>query len=34
MEKWKDRKNLVFPHVCFVEGIENSFIWLKRKVGG
>ena len=23
MEKWKDRKNLVFPHVCLVGGVEK-----------
>ena len=23
MEKWEDRKNLVFPHVCLVGGVEK-----------
>ena len=23
MEKWKDRKYLVFPHVCLVGGMEK-----------
>ena len=23
MEKWKNRKDLVFPHVCLVEGVEK-----------
>ena len=23
MEKWKDRKDLVFPHVCLVSGVEK-----------
>ena len=53
MEKWEDKKDLVFSHVCLVGGVEkweggklfylvgeksgrveNSFIWLERKVGG
>ena len=35
MEKWEDRKNFNFPHLCLVErggkveGIENFFVWLK-----
>ena len=23
MEKWEDIKDLVFPHVCLVEGVEK-----------
>ena len=23
MEKWEDRKDLVFPHVCLVGGVEK-----------
>ena len=23
MEKWEDRKNLVFPHVCLFGGVEK-----------
>ena len=23
MEKWEDRKNLVFPHLCLVEEVEK-----------
>ena len=23
MEKWEDRKNLIFPHVCLVRGVEK-----------
>ena len=23
MEKWEDRKDLVFPHVCFVGGVKK-----------
>ena len=23
MKKWEDRKNLVFPHVCLVGGMEK-----------
>ena len=39
MEKWEDRKDLVFPHVCLVGGVEkwegvNFFVWLERKRGG
>ena len=41
MEKWEDEKDLVFPHVCLVGGVEkwksgrveNSFVWLERKMG-
>ena len=34
MEKWDDRKDLVFPHLCLVEewksrGMENFFVWLR-----
>ena len=31
-KKNEDRKNLVFPHVYLVGGIENYFIWLERKL--
>lgn len=34
MEKWKDGKYLVFPLVCLVGGVENSFVWLERKREG
>ena len=39
MEKWEDKKNFVFSHVCLVgrvesERVKNSFILLERKVGG
>ena len=39
MEKWEDRKNLVFPHVCLVGEVEKweggkLFVWLERKKGG
>ena len=39
MEKWEDRKYLVFPYVCLVGGMKKwkgrkLFVWLKRKVGG
>ena len=23
MEKWEDKKNLVFPHMCLVGGVEK-----------
>ena len=23
MEKWEDRKDLIFPHVCLVGGVEK-----------
>ena len=28
---WEDRKNLVFPHVYLVGGIENSFFLVEEK---
>ena len=39
MEKWEDRKYLVFPLVCLVSGVEKweggkSFVWLERKREG
>ena len=33
VEKWEDRKSLVFPNVCLVGGVEKFFIWLERKRG-
>ena len=29
MEKWEDRKDLVFPYMCLVGGVEN---WEGRKI--
>ena len=40
MEKWENRKNLISSFVCvWLEGwksgkVKNSFVWLKRKMGG
>ena len=39
VKKWEDEKYLVFPFICLVEevekwGVENSFVWLKRKKEG
>ena len=31
MEKWEDRKYLVFPHVCLVEEMEK---WENEKLVG
>ena len=36
MEKWEDRKDFIFPHLCLVGrvengGMENFFVWLKMK---
>ena len=38
MEKWKDRKYLVFPHVCLVGGMkkwkgEKLFYLVEKKSG-
>ena len=32
MKNWEDKKDLVFPHMCLVRGVENFFIWLERKM--
>ena len=37
MEKWENRKYLVFPRVCLVGEMEKwesgkLFVWLKRKM--
>ena len=37
MEKYEDKNDLVFPHVyhvCLTGRINNSFVWIRRKVGG
>ena len=43
MEKWEDRKDFSFPHLCLVKRVEkwrdtNFFffflVWLKREMGG
>ena len=37
MEKWEDRKDLVFPYVCLVGGVEkqkDEKLWEDGKVGG
>ena len=38
MEKLEDKNDdLVFPHVCYVclvGRMNNSFVWIRRKVGG
>ena len=38
VEKWEDRKDLVFPHVCLVGGVEkweggNLFCLVREKNG-
>jgi len=38
LQKWVDRKDLVFPPCVWLREwrsreIENSFVWLSRKVG-
>ena len=38
MKKWEDRKNLVFPHVCLVGGMEKCdggklFCLIEKKNG-
>jgi len=36
MEKWENRKDFSFPHLCLVrgwksKGMKNFFVWLKIK---
>ena len=34
MEKWRDIRVLSSPHLCFVERVENSFVWFRKEKMG
>ena len=39
IEKWEDKRDLIFSHLCLVGGwksgeMKNLFVWLRRKMRG